>query len=179
LQISVVLQDNVLFAASVRDNIGCAAPGVSAAEIEAAARLANAHEFISALPLGYETVLGERGVTLSQGQRQRVAIARAAVRKAPILILDEPTAGLDKKNQDAVLEALDRLNSDCTTFLITHDLSHARDADMILYLDNHRILERGTHEQLIKLNGRYAAMYQMQHPGRASEAQNPMPVSQV
>src|SRR5712691_6022508 len=105
-QISVVLQDNVLFAASVRENIGCAAPGASFAQIEMAARLANAHEFIFALPERFETVLGERGVTLSQGQRQRIAIARAAVRQAPIVILDEPTTGLDKRNETAVLQAL-------------------------------------------------------------------------
>src|SRR2546425_684656 len=120
-QISVVLQDNVLFAASVRDNIACAVPGASMAEIEKAARLANAHEFISLLPKGYETVLGERGVTLSQGQRQRLAIARAAIRKAPILILDEPMTGLDKHNEQAVLASLDRLDYGATTFIITHD----------------------------------------------------------
>src|SRR5438552_3663434 len=124
-QISVVLQDNVLFAATVRENIGCAAPGSSKEQIEAAARLANAHEFISALPRGYETILGERAVTLSQGQRQRLAIARAAIRRAPILILDEPTTGLDKKNETSVLQALNRLRAEQTTFLITHDLSQA------------------------------------------------------
>src|SRR5438552_4297439 len=134
-QIGVVLQDNVLFAATVRENIGCACAGASAAEIESAARLANAHEFISSLPQGYETILGERGVTLSQGQRQRIAIARAAIRKAPILILDEPATGLDKRNQRAVLEPLDRLYAESTTFLITHDLSHALPADTILPLD--------------------------------------------
>src|SRR3989441_33454 len=161
-QISVVLQDNVLFAASVRDNIACAAPGASMAEIEEAARLANAHEFISLLPKGYETVLGERGVTLSQGQRQRIAIARAAIRKAPILILDEPTTGLDKRNETAVLQALDRLDSARTTFLITHDLSQAVKADQILYLENGRIVERGTHGELMRLNGRYAGMCRLQ-----------------
>jgi ATP-binding cassette subfamily B protein len=160
-QISVVLQDNVLFAASVRENIGCATPGATMADIESAARLANAHEFICALPQGYETVLGERGVTLSQGQRQRIAIARAAIRRAPILILDEPTTGLDRKNETAVLQALERLGAARTTFMITHDLDQAARSDRILYLDNGQILERGTHRELLQANGRYAAMYRV------------------
>src|SRR5204863_2890044 len=121
-QISVVLQDNILFAVTARDNIAFGAPGASLAEIGQAARLANAHEFIEALPQGYDTVLGERGVTLSHGQRQRIAIARAAIRKAPILILDEPTTGLDRTNQREVLESLERLYASRTTFLITHEL---------------------------------------------------------
>ena len=166
-QISVVLQDNVLFAASVRENIACAMPGATLEQVQAAAKLANAHEFISALPNGYETVLGERGVTLSHGQRQRLAIARAAVRQAPILILDEPTTGLDKKNEREVLEALDRLYAARTTFLITHELHHAVSASLILYLEAGMIVERGTHEELIRLNGRYATMWRAQvhnHP---------------
>src|SRR5439155_1506390 len=138
-QISVVLQDNVLFAASVRDNIACAAPGAASEQIFAAARLANAHEFIAALPQGYDTILGERGVTLSHGQRQRLAIARAAIRRAPILILDEPTTGLDTKNEREVLEALERLYAEQTTFLITHELSHAVGADWILHLEAGKI----------------------------------------
>src|SRR5438552_4701121 len=161
-QISVVLQDNVLFAATVRENIGCAAPGSSKEQIEAAARLANAHEFISALPRGYETILGERAVTLSQGQRQRLAIARAAIRRAPILILDEPMTGLDKKNEQFVLDSIERLDYGCTTFLITHDLRHAARANLILHLEGGRILERGTHAQLLQAGGPYAALYRMQ-----------------
>jgi ATP-binding cassette subfamily B protein len=161
-QISVVLQDNLLFAVNVRDNIAFGAPGASPDDIEAAARLANAHDFISALPEGYDTILGERGVTLSQGQRQRIAIARAAIRKAPILILDEPTTGLDKKNEAAVLDALERLHQSRTTFLISHDLRHATGVDLILYLEHGRIVERGPHAELLQANGPYAALYRMQ-----------------
>jgi ATP-binding cassette subfamily B protein len=161
-QIGVVLQDNLLFAAPVRENIACGAPAATAEEIEAAARLANAHEFIESLPQGYDTVLGERGVTLSHGQRQRIAIARAAIRQAPILILDEPMTGLDRKNQRAVMESLERLNQGRTTFLITHDLHHATDCDLILYLEGGQLLERGTHETLMQANGRYAALYRLQ-----------------
>jgi ATP-binding cassette subfamily B protein len=165
MQISVVLQDNVLFAVSVRDNIAFGSPGASPADVEAAARLANAHDFISALPEGYDTILGERGVTLSQGQRQRIAIARAAIRKAPILILDEPSTGLDKKNEAAVLDALQRLHQGRTTFLISHDLRHATGVDLIFYLEHGRILERGTQAELLQADGRYAALYRMQAGG--------------
>jgi len=161
-QVSAVLQDNLLFAASVRENIAHGAPDAGPEEIVAAAKLANAHDFVMALPQGYDTVLGERGVTLSQGQRQRLAIARAAIRKAPILILDEPMTGLDKTNEQAVVESLERLDYGCTTFLITHDLRHAARADSILYLEGGRIVEQGNHEQLLRANGRYAALYHLQ-----------------
>ena len=161
-QIGVVLQDNILFAVSIRDNIAFAAPGSTFAAIEQAARLANAHEFIQKLPQGYDTLVGERGVTLSHGQRQRIAIARAAIRQSPILILDEPTSGLDKKNEQAVLEALHRLNIGRTTFLITHDLRHAPGADLIVYLDQGRIAERGTHEELLQGGRHYPELFRLQ-----------------
>lgn len=161
-QIGVVLQDNLLFASSVRDNIAYGAPDPIPDEIEAAARLANAHDFIEALPQGYDTVLGERGVTLSTGQRQRIAIARAAIRRAPFLILDEPATGLDKENEQAVTQALLRLARGRTTFLITHDISLATRADVIVYLENGRIQEHGTHAALLQANGRYAALCRLQ-----------------
>ncbi len=161
-QLSIVLQDTLLFAASVRDNIAYGASGVTPEEIEAAARLANAHGFITSLPEGYDTVLGERGATLSNGQRQRIAIARAAVRKSPILILDEPTAGLDKENEREVTEALRKLAEGRTTFIITHDLHLAIAADYVVYLDEGRIRERGTHSQLVQAGGQYAKLFQVQ-----------------
>jgi ATP-binding cassette subfamily B protein len=165
-QISVVLQDNLLFAASVRENIAHGASAATMEQIEAAARLANAHEFIMTMPQGYETVLGERGVTLSHGQRQRLAIARAAIRSAPILILDEPMTGLDKKNEHAVLESLERLSRNSITFLITHDLRHANQADLILFLEGGEIMERGTHSELLRADGHYAALYRLQTSSR-------------
>ncbi|PHJ56628.1 protein tyrosine phosphatase [Nostoc linckia z18] len=158
-QISVVLQDTILFAASVRDNIAYGCLGASDEAIEKAARLANAHDFIMALPEGYETVLGERGATLSGGQRQRISIARAAIRQAAIVILDEPTTGLDNENERAVNEALERLTHKRTTFVVSHNLKAIEQADLIFYIENGRILEQGTHKQLLRFNGRYAAMY--------------------
>jgi ATP-binding cassette subfamily B protein len=161
-QISVVLQDSILFAASVKDNIAYGCLQASDQEIEQAARLANAHNFIMALPQGYDTILGERGATLSGGQRQRIAIARAAVRQAPIVILDEPTTGLDQENEHAVNEALERLTKGRTTFLISHNLKPVVQADLILYIEGGKILEKGTHTELMRLGGRYAAMYALQ-----------------
>jgi ATP-binding cassette subfamily B protein len=158
-QISVVFQDTLLFAASVRENIACGAPDASPEAVEAAARLANAHEFILALPQGYDTILGERGVTLSGGQRQRIAIARAAIRKSPILILDEPTTALDEENEQAVLEALQRIGTGRTCFYISHDLELAAAADLVLYLEQGRVYEQGTHGELLQRNGRYAGVY--------------------
>jgi ATP-binding cassette subfamily B protein len=161
-QISVVLQDNLLFAASIRDNIASTAPGATPAEVDAAARLASADGFIRELPAGYDTVLGERGVTLSHGQRQRIAIARAAIRRAPILILDEPTTGLDQQSEEAVLDALEQLYAGRTVFHITHNLHHAAAADVVVFLDAGRVVESGTHEELLRANGHYAATYRLQ-----------------
>lgn len=161
-QISVVLQDSLLFAASVWDNIAYGTTNATQAEVIAAAKLANAHDFIMNLPDGYDTILGERGVTLSGGQRQRLSIARAAIRKAPILILDEPTTGLDKANEQEVLDALERLAVGRTTFLIVHDLELAARANCILYLERGRLVEQGTHQELMQLDDRYAALYRLQ-----------------
>lgn len=158
-QIAVVLQENVLFGLSLRDNIAFGAPGASDAEIWAAAELANAAEFIRNTPDGLNTVIGERGVTLSQGQRQRIAIARAAIRRVPIIILDEPMTGLDKTNERAVSEALNRLTQGRTTFLITHDLIQAASADRILYLEGGRIVESGAHLELLRLGQNYARLW--------------------
>ncbi|MCU0543729.1 MAG: ABC transporter ATP-binding protein/permease [Oscillatoriaceae cyanobacterium Prado104] len=161
-QISIVLQESVLFAVSVRDNIAYGCLNATDAEIEAAARLANAHDFIEALPQGYDTILGERGATLSGGQRQRIAIARAAVRQSPIVILDEPTTGLDQENERDVSEALERLTLNCTTFWITHNLQAAEQADTILYIESGQVVEQGSHKELLKLGGKYAAMHAVQ-----------------
>ncbi len=164
-QVSVVLQETLLFAATVRDNIAYGSPDATDDSIVAAARLANAHDFILALPQRYETTLGERGVTLSAGQRQRLAIARAAVRQAPLLIFDEPTTGLDRETERLVAEALNRLSQGRTSVLVTHNLRHAVDADLVLYIENGRVLERGAHTALVKAGGRYAALYSLQAMG--------------
>jgi len=161
-QISIVLQDSVLFAASVRENIGYGSQAATPDEIEAAARLANAHDFIMELPRKYDTILGERGVSLSGGQRQRIAVARATLRKSPILILDEPTTGLDEENERALNETLDRLTASTTTLLIAHNLQVAARADLILYMERGRIIESGSHSDLMRAGGRYAALYQLQ-----------------
>ncbi len=161
-QLSFVLQSPLLFATTIRENIAYGAPDVSEEAILRAARLANAHSFIEQLPEGYDTVVGERGETLSAGQRQRIAIARAAVRDAPILILDEPTTGLDEENVSAVIEALERLSEGKTTFLITHNLRHAARADVILVLDQGRLVEMGTHSILLREGGRYARLFRME-----------------
>jgi len=169
-QISVVLQDPMLFAASVRDNIGYGAPRATPAEIEAAALLASAHGFIERLPNGYDTTLGERGVTLSGGQRQRIALARAAVRRSSILILDEPTTGLDDENARAVTNGLKAIARGRTTLLISHDLDLVRRSDLILFLDDGKLIEHGSHDELVRANGRYAFQFAMRDAAQGEPA---------
>jgi ATP-binding cassette subfamily B protein len=161
-QISVALQDPILFASSIRENIAMGAEGCSDEDVEKAARLVNAHDFILAQPEGYDTVVGERGVTLSRGQRQRIALARAAVRSAPILLLDEPFTGLDEESRVLVREASERLAQDRTTLLVTHDVNEARSCERILVIDNGRLVEEGSHEELMAKEGRYATLFATQ-----------------
>lgn len=170
-QIAVVLQESVLFATSISDNIAYGAPGARPEDIIAAAKLANAHDFITRLPDGYRTVLGERGATLSGGQRQRIAIARAALRRAPIVALDEPTTGLDQENERLVSEALERLTAGRTTFMIAHNLRTVEHVDLILYIEHGRTVEQGTHEQLLHQNGQYATRYRLQMAERRAAGQ--------
>jgi ATP-binding cassette, subfamily B, bacterial len=161
--VSLVLQESFLFPFSLAENIAYGRPGAGRREIERAAQAANAHEFIAKLPDGYDTVVGERGATLSGGERQRIAIARALLKDAPVLVLDEPTSALDAETEQALLEALERLMQGRTTLVIAHRLSTIRRADQILVLRDGQITERGTHQQLLQLQGTYAHMHQIQH----------------
>jgi ATP-binding cassette subfamily B protein len=174
-QIGYVLQNSVLFRASVRENIAYGRPDATLEQIVGAAQAANAHEFITALPDGYDTILGERGDTLSGGQRQRIAIARALVRDAPILILDEPSTGLDARAEHTVLDALDRLMAGRTTIVIAHKLSTIRRADLILVVENGRIIERGDHAELLALGERYAELCRLQNQDHESGDRNQIP----
>jgi ABC-type multidrug transport system fused ATPase/permease subunit len=161
-QIGYVLQDTVLFRGTIRDNIAYGRAGATQDEIVAAAKLANADEFIARMPHGYDTLVGERGETLSGGQRQRIGIARAVIRNNPILILDEPTAALDTESERAVIDALDRLMRGRTVITIAHRLSTIRNCDKILVLKAGVVAEEGTHDELLALGGVYAQLYRAQ-----------------
>jgi ATP-binding cassette subfamily B protein len=169
-QIGVVLQEGTLFNDSIRDNIAFGRPGASMAEIEAAARAANAHEFIAALPDGYATLVGERGCKLSGGERQRIAIARALLKDAPVLVLDEATSALDAEIEEKVQEALARLIKGRTTFVIAHRLSTVTAADRIVVLKDGAVHEEGNHDQLMRKDGYYASLVRRQVRGLMADA---------
>ena len=163
-KIGFVLQDTQLFYAPIWQNIAYGQPDATREAIIAAARLAQAHEFVEALPDGYDTVVGQGGLTLSGGQRQRLGIARAMARNASILVLDEPSSGLDAESERLVFEGLERLLSGKTTFVIAHRLSTIEKADVILVLDNGRLVERGTHAELVSQGGLYSELHRLQRP---------------
>ena len=160
--IGVVLQEPFLFSGTVRDNISYAKPEATVEEIEEAARMANVEEFISQLPDGYDTIIGENGASLSGGQKQRLAIARAILKNPSILILDEATSALDTVSEYLVQEALDRLMEGKTTIIIAHRLSTVRNADTIVVLDSGKIVQQGTHDELMDQPGIYRDLYQTQ-----------------
>jgi subfamily B ATP-binding cassette protein MsbA len=168
-QISFVLQETLLFHATVAQNIAYGKPQASHEEIVRAARLANAEEFIERMADGYETMVGERGVTLSGGQRQRITIARAIIRNSPILILDEPSAGLDAESEKLVFDALENLMQGKTSIVIAHRLATVRRADVIFVIDRGRVVEQGSHEELLANRGLYSHLYELQFKGEESK----------
>lgn len=161
-QIALVLQDPFIFPLSIADNVAYGRPDAARADIEAAAKAANAHDFIMRLPDGYDAVVGERGATLSGGEKQRLSIARAFLKDAPVLILDEPTSALDARTEGALLDALERLMEGRISFVIAHRLSTIRRATQILVIDEGRIIESGTHRDLLDSGGLYSSLYRRQ-----------------
>jgi ATP-binding cassette subfamily B protein len=166
-QLGVVLQEPLLFSGSIAENIRYGRLDATDDEIVSAAHAANAHDFISRLPAGYGTELGERGAHLSGGERQRICIARAFVKDAPILILDEPTSSIDSRTENVILDALDELMVGRTSFMIAHRLSTVRDADLIIVLDHGRIVQQGTHDQLLGQDGLYCQLHEAQQRRRS------------
>ncbi|MET0166281.1 MAG: ATP-binding cassette domain-containing protein, partial [Vicinamibacterales bacterium] len=172
-QLASVLQDNFLFDGTIAENVGYAKPGATQAEIEEACRVAHCDEFINGFPDGYATIVGERGIKLSGGQRQRVSIARAILANPRILILDEATSSLDSESEQMIQDGLRRLRSGRTTFVIAHRLSTIRSADQILVLEAGEIVERGTHVELLALNGRYRQLHDKQYRFETDRFINP------
>jgi subfamily B ATP-binding cassette protein MsbA len=160
--IGLVLQDTFVLEGTVRDNIALGKPDATDDEIVAAAKLANAHEFIERLPQGYDTWVGEGGTLLSVGQRQRIALARALLRQPTILVLDEVTSHLDAESEAAVQQAIERAMEGRTVLIIAHRLSTVKNADRILVLQDGRIVEEGTHEQLLAKGTLYRRLYELQ-----------------
>lgn len=161
-QVGVVLQENVLFNRSVRENIALADPAAPMEKVVAAAQLAGAHEFILELTEGYDTVVGERGSSLSGGQRQRIAIARALITDPRILIFDEATSSLDYESERVIQDNMNRIVKGRTVFVIAHRLSAVRRTDRIITIDRGRLVEQGSHEELLSTGGRYASLYRLQ-----------------
>jgi ABC-type multidrug transport system fused ATPase/permease subunit len=177
-QMSMVLQEAILFTGSILENIAYGRPDATGIEIIDAAKDANADEFISKMPDGYYTILAERGANLSGGQRQRISIARAFVRDTPILILDEPSTGLDAESTELVLQALRKLMKGKTTIIISHELNLIRDADKIIVIKEGQVEQMGTHDELLRAGGLYANLYIMQSGQRALD-NNALPVSEI
>jgi ATP-binding cassette subfamily B protein len=174
-QIGIVYQESFLFSNTVAANIAFGNPRATQAQIEEAARIASAHEFIAAMPQGYETVLGESGVDLSGGQRQRLALARALLLQPPVLILDDPTASVDPKTEHEIVSALRHAMAGRTTFVVANRLSLLRRADVILVLERGRLTRMGAHEELVRVPGPYREMALLQLMDNAKELEEAAP----
>jgi ATP-binding cassette subfamily B protein/subfamily B ATP-binding cassette protein MsbA len=172
-QVAMVLQPTLVFPTTVRENVAYGRPDATPAQIDDAVRLAQLEDFVERLPEGLETVVGESGATLSAGEQLRITIARAILRDAPLLILDEPTSALDATTEALVMQGLERLMAGRTTFVIAHRLSTVRRADVVLVLDDGRIVEQGTFAELVARGGHFARLYRTQfgeEPGRAASS---------